>query len=149
MKSISRLVILVSIVGACAAMKPAALAQTAGSSAASRSTLTDQGWPRQFALGSANLTIYQPQIEQWQGTQFEARAAVSIADGQSKTATFGVVWFAARTEIDKINRLVIMSDFRISRVSFPTASDKASLYQELIQRQVPKTAQVIALDRLV
>jgi len=149
MKSISRLVILVSIVSACAAMKPVAFAQTAGSPAASRSTLTDQGWPREFAMGSTNITIYQPQIEQWQGTQFEARAAVSIADAQSKTTTFGVVWFAARTEIDKINRLVIMSDFRISRVSFPTASDKAGLYQEVIQTQVPKTAQVIALDRLV
>jgi hypothetical protein len=37
--------------------------------------LTDRGWPRKFTSGANSFAVYQPQIEQWQGNRFEARAA--------------------------------------------------------------------------
>ena len=110
---------------------------------------TDKGWPRKMVSGTNSFSVYQPQIEQWQGNRLEARAAVAITDGQSKQTAYGVLWFTARTEIDKINRLVMMADFRITKVSFPGAADKANLYQSLIEQQVPKAGEVIALDRLL
>ncbi len=110
---------------------------------------TDKGWPRKSVSGANSFSVYQPQIEQWQGNRLEARAAVAITDGQSKQTSYGVLWFTARTEIDKINRLVVMADFRITKVSFPGAADKANLYQSLIEQQVPKAGEVIALDRLL
>ena len=111
--------------------------------------LTDKGWPRKLVSGANSFAVSQPQIEQWQGNRLEARAAVAITDGQSKQTAYGVVWFTARTEIDKINRLVRLADFRITRVSFPGADDRASLYQSLMQQQVPQAGEVIALDRLL
>lgn len=112
-------------------------------------TQTDQGWPRKFASGAAAFSVYQPQIEQWQGNRLEARAAVAVTDGQSRQIAYGVAWFTARTEIDKINRLVRMADFRITKVSFPGAADKALIYQALIEQRVPQAGEVIALDRLM
>ena len=146
MKFISeKLILLLIFICAAAAAAPASFAQAANQGTA----LTDKGWPRKFTSGANSFSVYQPQIEQWQGNQFEARAAVAVSDGQSKQTTYGVLWFTARTEIDKIKRLVMMSDFRITKVSFPAAADKAAFYHDLLERQVPKAGDVIALDRLL
>jgi hypothetical protein len=124
-----------------------ALAQSASNSTAKQAAaLTDKGWPRTFASGATSFSVYQPQIEQWKDNQFEARAAVAVTTGQSKQPVYGVIWFAARTEIDKVNRLVTMTDFVVTKVSFPTNPDKAVAYQSILQTQVPKAGEVIALD---
>jgi hypothetical protein len=146
----SKLIVLLLVVAISVASSPTLLAQSAGRAAGNQGTAqTDRGWPRKFVAGTTAFSVYQPQIEQWIGNRIEARAAVSIAGGQSKQTTYGVLWFTARTEIDKINRLVTMNDFRITKVTFPTAADKANLYQDLLQQRVPKTGEAIALDRLL
>ena len=70
--------------------------------------MTDKGWPRTFTSGGTSFAVYQPQIERWKDNKFEARAAVAVTTGQSKQPAYGVIWFTARTEIDKPNRLVTM-----------------------------------------
>ena len=62
--------------------------------------------------------------------------------------TYGVVFFNARTEIDKVNRLVTLEDFQISRVNFPTQDQMESQYQALIQGELPTVAKTIPLDHL-
>ena len=42
-----------------------------------------------------------------------------------KTATkqdtdYGVIWFSARTEVDKVNRMVTLDSFVLTKQSFPT-----------------------------
>ncbi len=128
---------------------PSFFAQATLAASGSHAALTDQGWPRKFINGANSFSVYQPQIERWQGNRIDARAAVAITTGQAKQTIYGVLWFTARTEIDKANRLVVMTDFVITKVSFPTAADKTSLYQELMQQRVPKAGEVIALDRLL
>src|SRR5262245_44321567 len=83
-----------------------------GSNSTAKQTgaITDKGWPRTFASGAISLSVYQPQIEQWKETRLEARAAVAVTNGQSRQPVYGVIWLAARTEIDKVNRLVRMTD---------------------------------------
>jgi hypothetical protein len=147
----SKLIVLLLALYVSGASGPGLLAQMARSAAGDHrgGAVTDQGWPRSFVDGAISFSVYQPQIEQWQGNRIEARAAVAVTGGQSKQATYGVLWFSARTEIDKFTRLVTMTDFRITRVSFPTAADKAESFQALLQRRIPKTGETIALDRLL
>src|SRR6185503_11271368 len=112
-------------------------------------TAGDKGWPRKFAIGGSAFAIYQPQLEEWVGNQFSARAAFAITEGQAKQPSYGVLWFNARTDIDKVNRLVTFSDFKVTRMNFPSAPDRAAAYQCALQARAGEKAEVIALDRLL
>src|ERR1051325_11013443 len=109
----------------------------------------DHGWPRKFAIGNNNVAVYQPQIEEWTGNSFAARAAMAITQSSSKQPLYGVLWFTARAEIDKVNRLVTLSDFRVKKISIPLAPDKAAAIEVALQARVAKQGEVIALDRLL
>ncbi|NOT63927.1 MAG: hypothetical protein HOP19_27250, partial [Acidobacteria bacterium] len=117
--------------------------------AQSNPTLTDKGWPRTFTSGATSFAVYQPQIEQWQDNKFAARSAVAVTTATSKQPAYGVIWFSARIEIDKLNRLVTMTDFVITKASFPASPERAAVYQSALQTQAPRAGQVIALDRLL
>ena len=117
--------------------------------AAAQPRTVDNGWPRKFAVGANSVAVYQPQIEEWSGNSFSARAAIAITEGQSKQALYGVLWFAARAEIDKLNRLVTLSDFKVTKINIPMAPEKAAAFQSGLQARANKQDEVIALDRLL
>jgi hypothetical protein len=48
-------------------------------------------WPRQIQLSNATLTVYQPQVESWQGNQLSFRAAVAAKASGANSENFGVV----------------------------------------------------------
>src|SRR5262245_7365317 len=64
-------------------------------------TQPDRGWPRRFEVAGISFAVYQPQVEEWIDNRFSARAAFQVSEGQKKQPSYGVVWFSARTEIDK------------------------------------------------
>jgi hypothetical protein len=92
--------------------------------------------------------MYQPQVETWRGDEVHAYAALSVMSTTNKTTKYGVLWFTAQTEVDKVNRQVTLHDFKITKVKFPTMVTKEAEYQTFLQAKLPKTAKVIALDRL-
>lgn len=118
-------------------------------SGATGNTPATEGWPRTVARGATSLSVYQPQIEQWKDNQLEARSAVAITANQSKQPNFGVIWSTARTEIDKINRLVTLTDFIINKVNFPATPERASACQAILQAQAPKAGQTIELNHVL
>jgi hypothetical protein len=93
------------------------------------------------------VTVYQPQVDAWNGLRLEGQAAVSLRAGEG-APTFGVMWFAARTSVDKPARLVILEELTITRTSFPSAPDKAEALTARLRAQVGNAPKVIALDRL-
>src|SRR5919205_256150 len=109
----------------------------------------DEGWPRRFTLGANSAAVYQPQIEEWSGNSLSARAAIAITETQNKQPLYGVLWFTARAEIDKVNRLVTLSDFKVKKLNIPMAPDKAAAFEVALQTRVTKQDEVIALDRLL
>ena len=117
--------------------------------AAAQTKSSDNGWPRKFAVGPNSVAVYQPQIEEWLGNSLSARAAIAITENQSKQPLYGVLWFSARAEIDKINRLVTLSDFKVKKLNIPMAPDKAAAFQLAFQARVVRQDEVIALDRLL
>ncbi|MFL5339168.1 MAG: hypothetical protein ACJ8F7_03290 [Gemmataceae bacterium] len=63
----------------------------------------DSGWPRQVTDGAGNtITVYQPQVQRWDGGRLEAQAAVSVENRVSPQPTYGVIWLSARTFVDKV-----------------------------------------------
>jgi hypothetical protein len=116
-------------------------------SAARPAQLVDTAWPREASRGNEKISMYQPQVEAWEGDQLRAYAALSVAK-KDTAPKYGVVWFTARTEIDKVNRQVTLDNFQITAVKFPTLKDKEAEYQAFLQAKLPAKSKVIALDRL-
>jgi hypothetical protein len=92
--------------------------------------------------------MYQPQIETWEGDVIHAYAALSVVSKSDQETKYGVVWFTARTEVDKVNRQVTLDNFQISKLEFPTLKEKEAEYQAFLQAKLPGKSRVIALDRL-
>jgi hypothetical protein len=105
-------------------------------------------WPRQLQLSNAMLTVYQPQVESWQGNQLAFRAAVAAKAQGANAETFGVIWGSARTEVDRVARRVTLEDLRLTRSNFPTLPDNGAAYLSEMQQQFQGAARTIALDRL-
>lgn len=139
---VARVVVVALLLGSVA---PAPAQQ--GTTGASR-TPTDIGWPRQIQSGGGTITVYQPQVESWDGNVLKERAAVSVSTAASPAPTFGVIWFTARTDVDKTARMVSLHDIDVTRASFPTAKDQESTYLQALRNAVPQGASTIALDRL-
>ena len=70
----------------------------------------DAGWPRQLLGGTTTFSIYQPQVDSWSGNRLQVRAAVAVRDSGDAQPEFGVVWLSARTDVDKLTRLVYIQD---------------------------------------
>src|ERR1041384_7030321 len=117
--------------------------------AVSQTKSSDSGWPRKFAVGANSVAVYQPQIEEWSGNSLSARAAIAITENHSKQPLYGVLWFSARAEIDKINRLVTLSDFQVKKLNVSMAPDKGAAFEVALQARAAKQDEVIALDGLL
>src|SRR5262245_20858513 len=91
------------------------LAQTAGPG-----QIPVDSWPHVVKAGGDTLTVYEPQVESWQGNLLRARAAVGVETPALPKMTYGVVYYSARTEVDKAAGMVTLNDFRVTRAQFPT-----------------------------
>ena len=92
------------------AQQPATTGTTTAASTAKPPTPPGDPWPRRIVSGTYTFLIYQPQLDSWKNGQLEAHAAVSAQAKGAKDPTFGVIWFQARTDVDKVNRLVYLED---------------------------------------
>ena len=108
----------------------------------------DDTWPKQIASGGNTYSIYQPQIEQWQGNQLQARAAIGVESAASPQPHFGVLWFSARTDVDKESRVVTLEDFSFVKVDFPGTPERGIDYARALNDALPSQPIQIALDRL-
>src|SRR5215468_6376568 len=108
----------------------------------------DDAWPRKAIRGDEKISMYQPQLETWEGDEIHAYAALSVESNSSPKPKYGAVWFTARTEVDKVNRQVTLDSFQITKLRFPTTEGKEQEYRDFLQTKLPGKARVIALDRL-
>lgn len=109
---------------------------------------TDIGWPRQFSSGGTTLTIYQPQLDSWDGRRLQSHAAVSVRPQGAADSTFGVIWISARTGVDKESRLVDLENVEFPKAIFPSAPASEGAYLDMFRRELPKRSKAVALDRL-
>jgi hypothetical protein len=104
-------------------------------------------WPRVVTAQGATISIYQPQLESWDDNTLDAYSAVSVKVQGTKVTDYGVIWFKARTEVDKVNRVVTLDDFQLTRQNFPTLTNNGSAYAGVFRGQLP-WAKSMPLDQL-
>ncbi len=143
-------VALAAVLAACLVAAPVLQAQQSTPSATAGSTnVPSDPWPRRLASNAGTFLIYQPQLDSWKDNKLEAHAVVSVTPTGAKDPVFGVIWFSARTDVDKTNRLVYLEDLNITRSSFPSAPEKAAAWIEALHELEPaKRSKAISLDRL-
>ena len=106
-----------------------------------------EGWPREFKSSKTTFTIYQPQLESWDGSRMQAYSAVAAKIGDQKNPSYGVIYFSARTDVDKIKRLVYLADYKLERVHFPATPEREAELTQVLKTGTAKTIKTISLDR--
>jgi len=104
-------------------------------------------WPRTVTYQGATISVFQPQPESWAGNQLKAYAAVRVQTPNKKDTDYGVIWFSARSEVDKVNRMVTLEDFVLTKQSFPTIANNGSAYANAFIMNLP-WSRTIPLDLL-
>ncbi len=105
-------------------------------------------WPRYFQTNNYEYAVYQPQISSWPSNQIQGRFATAVRPAGTSNEVYGVVFFTARTSIDKVNRLVTLDDFQVTKTDFPTEPTFQQEYVAVMQAELPKVAKTIPLDHL-
>jgi len=127
------------------AASPTAPAAAKTSSPSPAAQDPNEPWPRVVTYQGATISIFQPQIESWSGNMLNARAAVRVKS--SKSTDYGVIWFTARTEVDKVNRVVTLLDFKITKQNFPTPPNNGATYVSALTKPAPLN-KTVPLDML-
>src|SRR5215472_6911554 len=117
-------------------------------SAQAAASLPTDPWPRDVSLSNAAVLVYQPQVNKWVDNQLDFRAAVAIKPDGMKEETFGVIFATARTEVDKVSRMVVFENLKITKSDFPTLPDRGAQYAAELQTRFAADLKTISLDRL-
>ncbi len=104
-------------------------------------------WPRVIDSNGATISIYQPQVESWTGNVLKAYTAVKVKTAGKTATDYGVIWFTANTEVDKVNRVVTLTNFNITKQNFPTLPNNGKSYASAFTGELPWN-QTIPLDLL-
>jgi hypothetical protein len=105
-------------------------------------------WPRVHEENGMTISVYQPQIEKWEGDDIESRMAVGVQPVGAKSPVYGVVWMSAKADVDKAARIVTIQDLKITKAKFPTQPSKEGEYLKLISKYLPQGVRTVALDHL-
>ncbi|WP_432719525.1 hypothetical protein R0381_000347 [Jeongeupia wiesaeckerbachi] len=105
------------------------------------------GWPRLVnGQQGEQIYVYQPQLDALNGNVLTGRSAVRVSSKQGDT--FGVIWFSARADIAKDQRVVTLSQYKITKTNFPTASKDESRYLSTLSTALPKQGWTVPYDAL-
>ena len=107
-------------------------------------------WPKKLQHPKGTITMYQPQLEDFEGDYLKGLAAISGQTKEMKQPVFGAVWLEGRLASDRDSRMGTIEQVRILDAKFPDAQPeeieklKAHLEAEVADWSIP-----ISLDRLV
>ena len=105
-------------------------------------------WPRQVTLADGTALIYLPQVNSWEGNRLSFRAAVSVKKAGANDETFGVIWGNARTDVDRVTRMVSLAELSLTQVRFPTVTDNGLAYLRQLRTSLPTAMGTMSLDLL-
>jgi hypothetical protein len=104
-------------------------------------------WPRTIKRDTTTYTIYQPQLDAWDGLTLDARAAVAVQAADAKEPTYGIIFLHSGTAVDREERLVHFENLTVTKTRFPSLKDPEA-FLDRFQSFIPKDIKDIDLDRL-
>jgi hypothetical protein len=110
--------------------------------------VTPDPWPKTSQVGGTTYTIYQPQLDSWDGYLFKGQSAVSVQPAGVAEPIFGVLQFSAKTIVDRVARTVYLNDLTILKINMPSAPGGTAAYQKEFLALTPAQGSTMSLDRL-
>src|ERR1022692_132113 len=109
----------------------------------------DPGWPRQLTKQGSTLIYYQPQVDDWKDfTDLTWRMAFSLTPAGGKQVV-GVVELQGHTDIDNDNKMVFISNLKITKTNFPSLDPATAAAMDQLTRTFLPPTVTISLHRLV
>lgn len=107
-------------------------------------------WPRTFTKGGDTIIAYQPQIDSWKDySTIRFRMAVVVVPSGG-TPEYGAVAVQAHTDVDNVNRVVMLSQLDIAVRFAGLADDKAAPLKALVTSCFPSASSfAVPLDNVL
>jgi hypothetical protein len=108
-------------------------------------------WPMHVtASDGADVTIFQPQLESFEGDTLSGRAAVAVVPANQQEPVYGAVWLQSRVETDRVARTVHIVDVDVTKVLFPSpATVSTQPLSDAVKQAILSHPIVISLDHLL
>jgi hypothetical protein len=81
-----------------------------------------ESWPRTIALGPGTVTIYAPQVDEFDEETIRFRAALAYREKQGSEPVFGAGWFESPVTTDRAAETVRPMGLEVSQVRFPSGT---------------------------
>jgi hypothetical protein len=132
------------------AQTPATVAPPAQTTAGVNDAFSSTQWPMQVPTPDGQVTVFEPQLEDFQGDTLKARAAVSVAQPAGQSPLFGAIWLDSRVATDRVTRTVRVLDVNITRDRFPSIDPRleGSLV-DAIKQALNANPPTLSLDQLL
>jgi hypothetical protein len=98
-------------------------------------------------ISSGTMTVYQPQVDSWDGGFLKLRAAVAVKPTRGEEV-FGIVRVSAHTLVDRATGIVTLFNISLLQIDFPTLPDHGQKYYADLGRFLPAGTKQVSLDRL-
>ncbi len=125
---------------------------TATAAPATAAPVTADTWPRIFNSGGFTVTVYPPNLNSWDTSTLVGTCAFSRSAGDGSALTYGTFSFTASTEVNRINRMVTLTNVTITAVSLPDSPQQQTAMQTAMQTMAAtrnaNAALTVPLDRL-
>jgi hypothetical protein len=123
-------------------------AQAAASAQPQGASAPPDPWPRQVQAGGQTMLVYQPQPVSWQANLLKLRAAVAVKPAAGGTETFGTVQAEARTQVDRVQRMVVLDEIKLTQTDFPAQPGLAATLGDSLSAGLAGAIRIVPLDRL-
>jgi hypothetical protein len=105
-------------------------------------------WPRVVDGEEYQIRIHPIQVDDWDGQQISAHAALEILEQGKEGSTYGMVDLITRTRVDKDARLVVFDEYLGIRASIPAQPAIEGKVLGFLQKQFHDVVRVVSLDRV-
>ncbi len=112
---------------------------------------TADSWPRVFNTAGFTVTVYPPTMSSWDSRTLAGTCAFSRTATDGSALTYGTLSFTASTEVNRLNRMVTLTNLTITGISLPdNPADQAAMQSQMqAMAQSKESATLnVPLDRL-
>ncbi len=107
-------------------------------------------WPMNIPTSDGQITVFQPQLEDFQGDTLKGRAAVAVTTSKQTDPIYGAIWLESRVSTDRVARTVRILDTKVTRTNFPNLEDPAEKQlAEQVRQAIVAQPITLSLDQIL